>query len=175
MLDTDHLAHSLMRKGTMVHEQVVRAFGPDVLSPEGEIDRRVLGRRVFADRAARDNLNRMVHPAVIQSTGEWVREQRGRGRCAAVLVPLLYETGWTRGWDAVLCIASNEETVFNRLASRGLSRCEAEQRIAAQMPLDEKCAQADWVIYNEGSLEELHEQIRRGLEKIRKEQRKQDE
>lgn len=160
VLDSDFLAHELMKKGRPVFNDITEAFGNGILTEDGEIDRKRLGQRVFNDSAAREILNRLVHPAVIDSADEWIQACRDAGEDCAVLIPLLFETGWTDGWSAVVCIAAEQEKVFRRLERRGLSREEAALRIEAQMPLDEKAARSDFVIENNGTLEELRQKIK---------------
>lgn len=167
VLDSDETAHDLMAAGTPVHEALVLRFGPRILGDNGEIDRKKLGRIVFDDAAAREELNRLIHPAVMAAGREWIAERRAARRDAAVLVPLLFEAGWTGDWDAVICIAAPEEEVFRRLEKRGLSADEARKRIAAQMPQAEKAARADFAIENGGTLHELHVRLRACVERIR--------
>jgi dephospho-CoA kinase len=167
VLDSDALAHELMKKGRPVFNDVTEAFGNGILTADGEIDRKRLGRRVFNDPSARETLNRLVHPAVIAAATEWIQQSRSAGEECAVLVPLLFETGWTDGWSSVVCIAADEETVFRRLEKRGLNRDEAKQRIAAQMPLEEKAARSDFIIENNGSLDEFRQRINRLMKTLR--------
>jgi dephospho-CoA kinase len=167
VLDSDFLAHELMSRGRPVYEAVVKEFGREILAADGEIDRANLGKRVFADRQARETLNRLVHPAVIQAAREWIKNCRDAQEDAAVLVPLLFETGWTDGWDAVICVTAPEERVFQWLEKRGLTGDEARNRIAAQMPQSKKAAQADFVIENDGTTEALRNRIMNLVEKIR--------
>ena len=169
VLDTDTLAHGLMEAGTPVFRQIVERFGALVVGANGEIDRVALGRIVFDDPSARETLNRLVHPAVIRAVEQWKAEQAGD---AVVMIPLLFEVEWTDGWDAVVCVSADEETVFQRLEKRGLSKDEAGKRIAAQMPLAEKEAKADFSIENNGSLEALRNQVQNLMERIRNERNK---
>lgn len=171
VLDSDRLAHELMAKGQPVYRKVTAHFGEAVLSGDGEIDRMKLGMKVFADPQAREALNRLVHPALIASAQEWIAECRAVRQDAAVLVPLLFEAGWTEGWDAVICVTAPEEQIFQRLEKRGLSKEEARKRIAAQMPPAEKAAQADFVIENSGTLEVLKDRMTDLVEKIRREKK----
>ena len=90
----------------------------------------------------------------------------------AVLVPLLFETGWTEGWDAVVCVTAPQEQVFRRLEQRGLKRDDALKRIASQMSLTEKAALADFVIENDGTLDALYSRITDIISKIRNGKRK---
>lgn len=174
VLDSDFLAHELMKRGRTVFQKVIGEFGRGILAGDGGIDREVLGRLVFNDPAARERLNRLVHPAVIEAGSEWVQDCRSAGADCAVLVPLLFEAGWTTGWDAVLCITANEQIVFQRLEKRGLNRDEACRRIAAQLPQQEKAARSDFYIENNGTRDELERRIRCLLETIRQRRMKHD-
>jgi dephospho-CoA kinase len=171
VLDSDFLAHELMDKGRPVYEKVVEYFGEVILAEGGEIDRAKLGKRVFADPQAREALNRLVHPAVIEASQEWIKDCRDAEEDAAVLVPLLFEAGWTEGWDAVVCVTAPDEQVFQRLEDRGLTKEEAVSRIEAQMPLAEKASRAGFVIQNDGTLETLCSRIKNLIEAIRVEPR----
>lgn len=172
VLDSDFLAHELMGKGFSVYDAVVQAFGGAILGEDGEIDRGKLGALVFSDPQALCELNRLVHPAVIATANEWVAVCREAQEDAAVLVPLLFEAGWTEGWDAVICVIAPEDQVFQRLEKRGISQDEARTRIAAQMPLAEKAARAGFVIQNGDTLESLQDRIKELIDTIRAEQRK---
>lgn len=172
VLDSDFLAHELMGKGRPVYAKVVEQFGGAILGEDGEIDRAKLGRMIFDDPQAREALNRLVHPAVIKAAQEWIKECREAQEDAAVLVPLLFEAGWTDGWDARICVTAPEEQIFQRLEKRGLPSKEARKRIAAQMPLTEKAGKADFVIENSGTPDALRSRIVDLVEEIRCEKRK---
>lgn len=154
-LDADDVAHGLLAPGGDCVAAVVQAFGPDVRGADGGIDRARLGRIVFADPEARRRLEALVHPAVIRGMREWADGIRRHGRLGVAVVPLLFEAGLEKDWDAVVCVASSEQTMLERLASRGLSPVEAQARIASQWPVREKIVRADHVIENSGSLAEL--------------------
>jgi len=175
VLDTDFLAHELMLKGRPVYEEVVAAFGKSILAGNGEIDRRRLGNLVFDHPADLEKLNRLVHPAVMEAAGRWMDGCREAREDAAVLVPLLFESGWTAGWDAVICITAPEEQIFKRLKTRGLSEERAQKRIAAQMPLHEKAARADFVMDNSGTPDALRNRMIDLVEKIKCEKRNRNE
>jgi len=164
VLDTDFLAHDIMREGTPVFERVLEQFGKTILRADGEVDRAKLGTLVFADSEARKILNGLVHPAVIHAAEQWKMDQQSD---AVVLVPLLFEAGWTQNWDAIICVSADEERVFQRLEKRGLSEDEARKRIAAQMPLAEKEARANFVIRNNETLNALRDETLRVIECIR--------
>ena len=117
-------------------------------------ERRRLAKTVFSDAAARRELEARVHPVVRERIEAFFAAPGGALRLA--VVPLLYECGWEGAFDAVGCITSSRETQIARMvASRGYSRDEALSRIAAQMPVEEKAARADFVIRNDGSADDL--------------------
>lgn len=155
VLDADKVAHGLIAPGGECVEAVVREFGPRVRAAHGGVDRSVLGAIVFGDSSARERLNARVHPAVIRRMRAWAEGIRRESRFGVAVVPLLYEAGMEKDWDAVVCVASDETTMLERLAQRGLSPQEAQARIASQWPVREKMARADRVIENKGSLAEL--------------------
>ena len=167
MCDADRVAHDLMKKGTSVFTQVVDRFGSQILSDNGEISRPNLGNIVFKNPAQREVLNQLVHPEVRKTLERWVSEKRDAGKNAAVLIPLLFESGMQNlGWDAVFCVSSREEDVFQRLEKRGLSREEAEKRVYSQMPLAEKEKLADRVVPNIGTLGELELAVQKAVQAI---------
>ena len=154
--DADRVAHELMNKGTSVFEQVVECFGSQILSNAGEISRPILGKIIFKNPDKRESLNRLVHPAVREALKQWMAEKRRAGGNAAVLIPLLFESGMQDlQFDAVWCVSSRESEIFQRLEKRGLGREEAENRVHSQMPLSEKEKRADYVVPNIGTLGEL--------------------
>ncbi len=167
VLDADVVARDLMDKGSPVFREVVDHFGERILSSEGEIARPILGKIVFEDSEERGVLNGLVHPAVRKRLSKWISERRAEGRSAAVLIPLLFESGMeSLGFDAVLCVSSPEAEVFRRLERRGLSRREAEQRIRSQMPTREKEKRANYVVPNGGTLGELELATRKTVDAI---------
>ena len=159
-LDADHVAHALIADGGECVEAVVREFGPRVRAARGGVDRRALGALVFADSGARERLEALLHPAVIRRMRTWAEDIRRSGRRGAAVVPLLFEAGLEKGWDAVVCVASAKPTMLARLAQRGLTPAEARARLASQWPVREKMARADRVIETDGSLAELEERSR---------------
>jgi len=168
VLDTDVVAHELMKADSSVFEKVVERFGESVVGEDGELDRKILGDKVFGDPAARNELNDLVHPAVIAAVKQWRLEQGGD---VAVLVPLLFEIGWVDGWDVILCVSSNESLIYQRLEKRGLNEAEVRKRIAAQMPLTEKEKKSDFIIRNNRSLKELRAETLNVLERVRKQRK----
>lgn len=172
VLDADHVAHDLMRPGSRVFSGIVQSFGEKIVDMEGNIDRKILGQIVFENPAKRELLNSIVHPAVQEVRGEWLKKQQHLNQDAAVLIPLLHEVGDVEGWSAILCVSASDSVILQRLRSRGLSEDEAWSRIHAQMPLEEKEVRSDYVIENNGTMNELKERVIQILEEIREKERK---
>jgi len=156
--DADQVAHELIAPGGECVDDVLREFGEGVRNPDGGIDRKRLGAMVFSDEALRQKLNALLHPVVIRRMRGWAAEIRRDGGTGLAVVPLLFEAGMDSDWDAVICVASEKETMLKRLAQRGLSPSEAEARMASQWPVREKRKRADRVIENNGTLAELEVQ-----------------
>lgn len=162
VIDADAIVHQLQAPGAPVTQAIGREFGPEVLRPDGSLDREALGRIVFADPARRKALEAIVHPAVRERMWAEVAEYRQQGRPAVVLdVPLLIESQIHRTVDRVWLVYVDRETQRARLMARNsLTAEEADRRIQAQMSLEEKRAYAQLVIDNRGSLEATREQVR---------------
>ena len=163
----DRVAHDLMKKGTPVYRQVVDRFGMRILSDDGEISRPILGKAVFANPTEREVLNGLVHPAVRENLEWWVLDIWRQQKKAAILVPLLFESGMeTLPWDAIICVSSSKELVFQRLEKRGLDQNEAVLRVESQMPLAEKERRSDYVVSNVGTLGELDQSSRNTVKRV---------
>ena len=158
--DADLVAHGLIVRGGECVEPVVREFGERVRAAGGGVDRNALGAIVFADARARERLNALLHPVVIRELRAWAAGIRRAGRRGVAAVPLLFEAGMEKDWDAVVCVASDEKTMLERLAQRGLSPQEAQARIASQWLVGEKRMRADRTIENNGGLAELETKCR---------------
>ncbi|MGB9886638.1 MAG: dephospho-CoA kinase [Moorellales bacterium] len=162
IIDADLLAREIVRPGRPAWRDIVRHFGREVLGPGGEIDRKALARRIFADSEARLLLNRLTHPRVVERTAAILRELARRGDCpmAVVDAPLFFEAGMDKLVDEVWVVRVSEETQIQRLIERDkLTPEEARQRLAAQMSLAERLQRAHRVIDNEGSVEETWKQV----------------
>jgi dephospho-CoA kinase len=159
-LDADLLTHGVESAGTEATQAIAARFG-DVLAADGAVDRQKLAPLVFADPGARRDLEAIVHPAVYRAIAAGLRafELLGGYRLAVVDVPLLYETGHAPDFDRVIVMACPPEVQIARLIERGMSDADAQQRIAAQWPTEEKAARADFVIRTDGSVQETDEQV----------------
>lgn len=161
VVDADRLAREAVAPGTRGLDAIVARFGASVLDAEGGLDRTGLGRRVFADREARKDLEAIVHPEVARLAGERIQAAEKDGVALVVYdVPLLYESGLEGGFDTVVVVWASLDRRRARIRARDkLSDEEIERRIAAQLPLDEKRDRADHVVDNEGALEETRRQV----------------
>ncbi len=158
--DADTLAREVVAPGTPGLDAVARAFGPDVLDPSGSLDRKRLGALVFADPAKRKILEAIIHPAVRRATDVWFARLGPAPPFAIADIPLLYETGRDHDFETIVVAACDPELQVRRIMERdGFSEVEARQRIAAQLPIDDKVARADYVIRTDGSVEETDRQV----------------
>lgn len=166
IIDSDEIARQVVEPGQPAHREVVDYFGTGVLRADGKIDRAKLGEIVFGDAREREKLNQIVHPRVRE---QWKRRVSafeatpvaGRGSPGIVaMIPLLYETNAQAGFDSVVVVACRVETQRTRLESRGLTDAQATARIGSQMSLTAKMEKADFVIWNEYSLDLLEAQAR---------------
>jgi len=160
-LDADELAHGVEAAGTEATAAIAARFGAEVLASDGSVNRAKLGPIVFADQAARRELEAIVHPAVYRAIAAGVRafELTGTHPFAVVDIPLLFETGAERQFDRVVVTACAADLQLARLKARGLSEDAARQRLAAQWPTDKKAARADFVIRTDGAFEDTDRQV----------------
>jgi dephospho-CoA kinase len=161
VVDADVLAREAVRAGSAGFQQVVQAFGPNAVGLNGELDRQFLGAAVFSDPDKRRLLESIIHPRVraLMLTRKAELERQG-APLAFYDVPLLFEKNLAAEFDATVVVACDRPTQLARAMSRdNLSREEAERRLAAQMPIEEKVARADFVIDNNAGLDELEAAI----------------
>ena len=162
VVDTDVLARQMVEPGRPALQEIRLAFGEQMIGPDGRLRREALARIVFSDPAARQQLENITHPRIRESWMQqielWRLERRAH---AVVVIPLLFETGAERELDATICVACSAATRRQRLAERGWTVDEIHQRIAAQWPIDRKMARADFVVWTEGGLDVLADQLAR--------------
>lgn len=162
IIDADALAHELSQPHQLLFNAYVQRFGREIVTENGTLDRAAIARRVFADPAVRAEVDAIAHPLIRMAAEERLRAARDENKRAAVLdVPLLFEAGWDALADETWVVALPREEQLARLLARDTSMDEGEARarIAAQMPLAEKCARADVIIDNSGTKEEIREYI----------------
>jgi dephospho-CoA kinase len=168
-LDADALTHGVLAAGTEATAAVAARFGADMLAPDGSVNRRALGPIVFADPAARLDLEAIVHPAVFRAIAVGLRAfaRTDAGDMAVVDIPLLYESGHAGDFDRVVVTACTEPVQIARLRARGLDGDAARLRLAAQWPTSEKVARADFVIDTDGTMAETDRQVDEVLARLR--------
>jgi dephospho-CoA kinase len=164
VLDTDSIAHDLLKSGNPVFEQIVNHFGKEILQKDGHVDRSIVGRKVFRDEKARNKLNELMHPEIGIRWRDWMKKQCAD--FAVVAIPLLFEVGHENEFDGILCVASPEAIMMKRLQNRNLSEEEAMQRIRAQLPVDVKAQKSTWNIQNNLTLSHLYTQVDTWVEKM---------
>ncbi|MDA1183711.1 MAG: dephospho-CoA kinase [Acidobacteria bacterium] len=162
-IDADALARDAVAPGTAGLASVVARFGRHVLHPDGTLDRQRLADIVFADPESRLALEAIVHPEVRRATDRWFASlDAEQFPCAIADIPLLYEVGRDRDFDAVIVVACDPATQIRRLIARdGMSDAEARLRIGVQLPIHEKVRRANYVISTDGDYEETDRQVTR--------------
>jgi len=173
LVQADAISHQLMQPGEAVYKEVVRNFGETILNPDRTVNRVRLAEAAFGSPAEGkpsriDELNRMVHPAVIRRQEEWM-ESVGRqdpSAIAMVEAALLLEAGVANRFDRIVVVTCRPEQRARRWAARlgvddKTARREVTRRMAAQLPDEEKLKAADYVIDNSGSLDETEAQVKR--------------
>jgi dephospho-CoA kinase len=188
LVQADRIAHELMLPGQPVYNEVVRHFGGAILNPDLSVNRAKLAEAAFgsspsgaegkpSSRSATPSriqeLNRIVHPAVLRSQNEWMEEMGRQDPHAIAIVEaaLILEAGAAQSFDRLIVVTCSDEQRIARFAARQkldleAARKEVERRMAAQMPDAEKIKAADYVIDNSGSLEQTREQVRQVWEKL---------
>lgn len=166
VLDADAIYHSLIAplpngEASPLALAIAAAF-PNVMKPDGTLDRAKLGEQVFSDAQALARLGQITHPAVAQETGRRMQALAEKGVARVVYdVPLLYERGLETGMHGVMVVWVPRQLQLERLMQRdGLLREQAEKRVQSQMSLDEKRTRATWVVDNSGSREATQSQVR---------------
>jgi dephospho-CoA kinase len=167
VVDTDDLARQLVEPGQPALGEIQAQFGQNLVAADGRLRRDALARLVFADAAARKKLEEILHP---QIRARWLAQiETWRGEncpLAVVVIPLLFETRAESQFGRVICVACSAANQQARLSARGWTSEQVRQRIAAQMPVDQKIAQADFVVWTDGGLEAHAQQLGRILSRL---------
>jgi len=161
IIDADEVGHEALKRDTDLYREVVAAFGKQILTPGGEIDRKKLGEIVFGNSESLLRLNQIMHPRMFDMVKAQIDGYR-RQRAGVVVLeaPLLLEAGWTSLVDEVWVTVASEVTVLRRIGERsGLSQAESLARIRSQLSLEERVRRADVVINTDCSLGELRARV----------------
>jgi dephospho-CoA kinase len=160
VIDADQLAREVVEPGQPALQEIAATFGPDVLLPDGRLDRSKLAAIIFADPAERAKLDAITHPRIRARMDEEIKARQSGPGILIADIPLLYENDRMQTVEKVIVVWVDPQTQLQRIRQRdGLSADAAHQRIAAQMPLDAKRARADHVIDNSGSREDTQRQV----------------
>jgi dephospho-CoA kinase len=177
VVDTDELARRLVEPGQPALAEIKTEFGGGIISSAGGLKRGELARIVFSDSAARKKLEAILHPRIrelwLAQIELWraasKRSDDGREEnrsLAVVVIPLLFETHAESHFDRIICVACSAASRQKRLLERGWTPGQIKQRAAAQMPVDQKIARADFVVWTDGGLGSHEEQIGQILSRL---------
>ena len=160
-VDADSLARNVASPGTPSFVSIIERFGPRIVDADGSLNRRALGDIVFADPVARRELEAIIHPAVRAAIDAWFASlDPVRHPFAVADIPLLFETGREKDFDAVILTIAPPGTQLRRLMQRdGLTDAEAQRRIDAQLPASQKVHRASYVIDTNGTVGDTERQV----------------
>lgn len=169
VVDADDVAREVTEPGEPALAAIASEFGTDVLGDGGRLDRDALRRRIARDPIARRRLEAILHPPIVARLAQWLDEAEAAGADVAVaVVPLLFETGMSSAFDAVVVVDAPEETRVARVVAAGkMTRPEARAIAAAQIPASRKRARADFVVENDADLATLERRARDVWDRLR--------
>jgi dephospho-CoA kinase len=168
VLAADALGHELLEPGQTAYAEVVREFGIDILDSYGNVDRTALGEIVFADEERREKLNGILHPRIREIIEKWFTalDQPGGPELAIVEAALIIEAGFNQNLNKLIVCWCRRAQQVERLLERGLTEEQALQRIAAQMPMEEKRSLADETIDCSGTIEETERAVEHAVKRL---------
>jgi dephospho-CoA kinase len=166
VVDTDVLARELVEPGRPALAEIKKEFGPGIISSAGTLERGELARIIFADAGARKRIEAILHPRIRECwLAQIERWRKENCKLAVIVIPLLFETKAESEFDKIICVACSAANQQIRLSERGWPAKQIRQRIAAQMPVDQKIARADFIIWTDGDMAAQTRQIERILSK----------
>ncbi len=163
-LDADEICHSKLEEK---REEIRAIFGDDVFQG-GKINRRKLGKIIFRNKSLREKLESILHPEVKKEIYKIKEKFKETSQIVVCEIPLLYEKGWENMFDYVVVVKRSEEKMLGALLEKGLDEKEARARIQSQIPLWIKEKKADWVVDNQGTLEETFQQVKKIWRNLKK-------
>jgi|UniRef100_A0A7C3ZAZ0 dephospho-CoA kinase len=169
VIDADEVAHAVVARGTPAWKELRREFGPEYFQEDGSLHRPRMAELVFRDAEARRKLNAIVHPRVTREISRRLADLAARGvNLVLVEVPLLFEAGLEKNFDRVIVVDADTEAQLARLTARdGRTAGEARGILAAQWPLKDKKARADFVVNNRGCLSDTRKQVKELWHKLK--------
>jgi len=171
IIDADQIARELVQPHKPAWNELIRAFGKEILQEDGSIHRKKLADKVFADPEKRKLLNQILHPRIKEEMGRRTKEIGQKDPEAIVVIdaPLIVELGDHREMDKLIVVTSTQTQQIERLKERdGIGPAEALRILSSQMPVEEKVKLADYVIRNEGSFEETKKRAKEVFKELRK-------
>jgi dephospho-CoA kinase len=167
IVDADVLAREVVAPGTPALAAIRKRFGPDAVRRDGTMDRVRVGQLVFKDKRARLDLEAIIHPAVIKAVYDFFAALPKRTPFAVADIPLVFETGRDKDFDAIIVVACPRDMQLKRLMERNkLSKEDAERRLAAQLPIEQKVKKATYVINNDGTFDNTNAQVDALIQKL---------
>jgi dephospho-CoA kinase len=167
VVDTDELARQFVEPGQPALAEIQEAFGKNLVASDGRLRRDELARLVFADAGARATLEKILHPKIRARWRAQIKIWRGENcPLAVVIIPLLFETRAESEFTKLVCVACSAANQHRRLLERGWSPQQIQQRIVAQLPVEQKIARADFIVWTDGALDAHEEQIGRIFPRI---------
>lgn len=170
VIDWDELAREVIRPHSKAWKEIVEYFGKGILNADLTINRQKLAEIVFSDKEKVTKLNQIVHPEVFKEDERITNEIKSLAPDALIIkdIPLLFELTRPIFVDKIVVVSASEQTQLRRLEEKGMSREDAQNRIKSQLPLEEKVKSADFVINNDGPLEETKKQVEEIYSLLRK-------
>ena len=161
LIDFDVVAREVVKPHLPAWKQIVEYFGREMLADDLSIDRQKLARVVFNDKQKLEKLNEIIHPAAFDEGLKLEQKIAAENPTAIIIkdIPLLIETGYHRSVDKVIVVSTSRENQIYRLLGKGFDLKQAEGRMAAQLPLEEKVKHADYIIDNDGEINETRKQV----------------
>jgi dephospho-CoA kinase len=169
IVSADQIARDIVNTNIEVKHKLIAHFGTDIYTSAGLLDRQKVAAIVFSDRKALATINSIVHPYVIQEQEAMLQAIAGSGtaQIAGVEAALIYEAGVARRFDLIIVVSAPEKDVLERLRQRdGLTSQQIKDRIQSQLPLTEKMKRADYVIENDGSIEDLKKKVKQLVQEL---------
>ncbi|UQS83353.1 dephospho-CoA kinase [Bombilactobacillus thymidiniphilus] len=170
LVDADEVARQIVAVGSSGWQQIIELFGEEILLPDQTINRKLLGQLVFQDAHALQQLNKIEQPLIRQRIEQLITTAREAEMPVFFEIPLLYEQHYEKLFDYIVVVTATQRQQLSRLQQRNnLTKTQARQRINSQLSLQQKVKLADYVIYNEGSKQQLQKQVQLLLQTIAKE------
>lgn len=176
ILSGDDAGRDAVAGNPKILKRLVSAFGESILNKDGSLNRRLLGRMVFGDPAAREKLNGIIHPHLLKTLKTWIRQCQGRSPKKLIVVDaaLIFEWGIADWFDHILVVTASRDLRIERMMGSGLSKKEAADRISSQIPQRTKAALADYVIENNGGKSILRKRVGEFLDPLKRAEQMKD-